>query len=83
MRAAGQPAWPDIDAGKAIPWVERTLGVTLARSQREAVTMAVSSKAMVITGGPTRSEQQALPFAAPLGACLQRDPKQRVHDVAP
>ncbi len=50
--AAGQPSWPGIDAGKAIPWVERQLGVTLAESQREAVRMAVSSKTIVITGGP-------------------------------
>ena len=50
--ATGQPSWPAIDAGKAIPWVERQLGVTLAKSQREAVTMAVSSKTLVITGGP-------------------------------
>ena len=50
--AGGQPSWPRIDTGKAIPWVERQLGVTLAESQREAVTMAVSSKTIVITGGP-------------------------------
>ena len=50
--ATGQPSWPDIDAGKAIPWVERTLRVTLAESQREAIRMAVSSKTLVITGGP-------------------------------
>ena len=50
--AGGQPSWPRIDTGKAIPWVERQLGVTLAESQRAAVTMAVSSKTIVITGGP-------------------------------
>ena len=50
--ATGQPSWPNIDAEKAIPWVEQQLGVTLAESQREAVEMAVSSKEMVITGGP-------------------------------
>ncbi|MCH8006043.1 MAG: ATP-dependent RecD-like DNA helicase, partial [Planctomycetes bacterium] len=50
--ATGQPSWPEIDFEKAIPWVERKLGVTLAESQREAVKMAVSSKVMVITGGP-------------------------------
>jgi exodeoxyribonuclease V alpha subunit len=50
--AAGKPYWPEIDADKAIPWVERKLEVTLARSQREAVAKAVSSKVMVITGGP-------------------------------
>jgi exodeoxyribonuclease V alpha subunit len=50
--ATGRPSWPEIDADKAIPWVEQKLGVTLAKSQREAVKMAVSSKVMVITGGP-------------------------------
>jgi exodeoxyribonuclease V alpha subunit len=50
--ATGQPSWPDIDCEKAIPWVEKKLGVTLAESQRQAVKIAVSSKVMVITGGP-------------------------------
>ena len=50
--ASGKPSWPRIDADKAIPWVERKLGVTLARRQREAIKKAVSSKVMVITGGP-------------------------------
>jgi exodeoxyribonuclease V alpha subunit len=50
--ATNQPSWPEIDAERAIPWVERKLGVTLAESQRQAVKMTVSSKVMVITGGP-------------------------------
>ena len=50
--AVGKPSWPEIDATKAIPWIEQKLGVTLAPSQREAVAKAVSSKVMVITGGP-------------------------------
>lgn len=50
--APGNPSWPMIDLDKAIPWVERKLGITLAKSQREAVEVAVSSKVMVITGGP-------------------------------
>lgn len=49
---SGKPNWPDIDVEKAIPWVETKLGVTLARSQCEAIKTAVSSKVMVITGGP-------------------------------
>jgi exodeoxyribonuclease V alpha subunit len=48
----GKPSWPEVDATKAIPWIEQKLGVTLAPSQREAVAKAVSSKVMVITGGP-------------------------------
>ena len=50
--ATGKPSWPDIDADKAIPWVAKNLGVTLSPSQQEAVRKAVSSKVMVITGGP-------------------------------
>jgi exodeoxyribonuclease V alpha subunit len=50
--AAGKPYWPEIDAAVAIPWIENKLDVTLADSQREAVKKAVSSKVMVITGGP-------------------------------
>ncbi len=45
------PAWPPIDAARAIPWVERR-GLQLAASQREAVRIALSSKVLVITGGP-------------------------------
>jgi exodeoxyribonuclease V alpha subunit len=48
----GAPPWPTIDASRAIPWVERRLGVELADRQREAVRLAVSSKGLVITGGP-------------------------------
>jgi exodeoxyribonuclease V alpha subunit len=44
--------WPPIDAGKAIPWVEARTGLTLAESQRHAVRLALSSKVLVITGGP-------------------------------
>ena len=54
-RARSPPArlaWPPIDPAKAIPWVERKTGLILAESQREAVTLALSSKLLVITGGP-------------------------------
>ena len=46
------PSWPSIDTTKAIPWVEHRTGLQLAASQREAVQMALSSKVLVITGGP-------------------------------
>ncbi len=48
----GTPPWPVIDPAKALPWVEAQLGVTLAPGQREAVRLALSSKVLVITGGP-------------------------------
>ena len=44
--------WPQLDIGKAIPWVEQRIGLTLAASQREAVAQALRSKLLVITGGP-------------------------------
>ena len=43
---------PPIDVDNAIPWLEAKGGITLAESQREALRLAVSSKALVITGGP-------------------------------
>ena len=49
---AGRPSWPSIDAGKAIDWVEARLGVKLAAGQRDAVTRALASKLLIITGGP-------------------------------
>ena len=52
-RLAGGPLpWPQIDAGKALPWVEARTGLTLAASQANAVRMALRSKTTVITGGP-------------------------------
>ena len=50
--AAGAPPWPEIDSDKALPWVEGKTGLTLAESQKEAVRLALASKALVITGGP-------------------------------
>ena len=50
--ADGRLPWPDIDASKALPWVEGKTGLSLAESQAEAVRLALISKAMVITGGP-------------------------------
>jgi exodeoxyribonuclease V alpha subunit len=50
--AAGRPAWPEIEADKAIPWVEGKTGLTLAENQQAAVRLALRSKVLVITGGP-------------------------------
>jgi exodeoxyribonuclease V alpha subunit len=50
--AAGGTPWPRIDADKAIPWVEGKTGLVLADSQKQAVRMVLSSKVLVITGGP-------------------------------
>jgi exodeoxyribonuclease V alpha subunit len=48
----GRPPWPGMDADKAIAWVEKRLGVTLASGQRLAVAKALSAKILIVTGGP-------------------------------
>ena len=50
--AGGSPPWPKIDVAKALPWVEKRTGKTLAASQRAAIERALASKVTVITGGP-------------------------------
>jgi len=50
LRSPGQPLAIDIE--KAIAWFEQRQGITLAPEQREAVRRAVTSKILVITGGP-------------------------------
>jgi len=42
----------DMDANKAIDWVQHRLSITLAAKQRRAVLRAIEDKVMVITGGP-------------------------------
>ena len=44
--------WESSDAEKAVPWIERRIGLELAASQRTAVRLALASKVLVITGGP-------------------------------
>ncbi|MEI6669934.1 MAG: ATP-dependent RecD-like DNA helicase [Acidobacteriota bacterium] len=50
--SARRPPWPAIDTAKALEWVEKKLNLTLADRQREAVTQAVGTAVLVITGGP-------------------------------
>ena len=50
--AHGALPWRQIDAAKALPWVEQQTKLKLAASQQEAVRLALVSKVMVITGGP-------------------------------
>lgn len=49
---AGPSPWADIDAAKALAWVERRLEVTFAPTQRAAVEICLGSRVTVITGGP-------------------------------
>jgi exodeoxyribonuclease V alpha subunit len=48
----GSLPWPWIDEEKAAPWVEKRSGLQLADSQRAAIRLALTAKALVITGGP-------------------------------
>jgi len=48
----GTLPWPHIDPEKALPWIEQKTGLALAASQVAAIRLALSSKVLVITGGP-------------------------------
>ncbi len=48
----GTPPWGEIEAAKAIPWVEKKIGFALADSQKQAIELALASKVLIITGGP-------------------------------
>jgi exodeoxyribonuclease V alpha subunit len=48
----GRTTLPAFDADKAIPWVEEKLSIQLANSQKKAIRLALTSKLLVITGGP-------------------------------
>ncbi|MGH6989262.1 MAG: SF1B family DNA helicase RecD2, partial [Stellaceae bacterium] len=48
----GRLPWLYIDPQKALPWIERKTGLSLAPSQVAAIRLALLSKVLVITGGP-------------------------------
>jgi exodeoxyribonuclease V alpha subunit len=48
----GTLPWSEIDADKALPWIEEKTGLTLAESQAKAIRFALRSKVLVVTGGP-------------------------------
>ena len=50
--ANGTLPWPWIDPDKALPWVEKRIGIILAESQVRAIRLALRSKVLVMTGGP-------------------------------
>ena len=84
--AAGPLPWPEIDAAKALPWVEARTGLTLAASQADAVRLVLRTKAAVITGGPgvgkttivnailriLRAKEVKLLLCAPTGRAAKR-----------
>src|SRR5215467_9036412 len=50
--ANGTLPWAWIDPDKALPWVEKRIGLALAESQVAAIRLALVSKVLVMTGGP-------------------------------
>ena len=50
--AAAGVTYPEIDFDKAVAWCEKKTGKTLAPSQREALKIVLTSRAVIITGGP-------------------------------
>ena len=48
----GRPSWRSIDAQAAVATAAETLRLDLAPSQADAVRLALSSRLMVVTGGP-------------------------------
>ena len=82
----GIPPWGQIDVVKALPWVEEKTGLTLSDSQKEAVRLALTSKMVVITGGPgvgkttlvnsilliVRAKQVNVTLCAPTGRAAKR-----------
>jgi exodeoxyribonuclease V alpha subunit len=49
---ASASTFPAIDFGKAVVWCQEKTGKTLAPSQQEALRLALTSRALIITGGP-------------------------------
>jgi len=50
--AAKPSSYPAIAVEKAVPWVEEKTGKALAQNQVEALKQALSSRVLIITGGP-------------------------------
>lgn len=64
---------PAIDADKALAWFERKEGIRLAGQQREAIRRGLSSRVLVITGGPGTGKTTLVQgIVAILGAKKQR-----------
>lgn len=82
----GELPWEAIDTIKQIPWVETKTGLTLSASQRTAVELALTSKMVVITGGPgvgkttlvnsiltiLKAKQLRITLCAPTGRAAKR-----------
>lgn len=85
LEAAPHPC-PGIDAAKAVAWVQSEIGLTLDEAQAAAIATSLSSKVMVITGGPGvgkttlirallkiyRAKRQRVVLCAPTGRAAKR-----------
>jgi exodeoxyribonuclease V alpha subunit len=75
----GRLPWPWIDPGKALPWVEKRIGLALAESQVAAIRLALMSKVLVMASASRRS---SMPFCKSsqrrvCGFCYVRRPGAR------
>ena len=50
--ASLKPSWGTIDATSEIPWVEKKTGSVLADNQKKALALQLSSRVIIVTGGP-------------------------------
>ncbi len=50
--AGARPVFPAVDFQKAVTWCQEKTGKELAPTQREALQLALTSRVLVITGGP-------------------------------
>ncbi|MEV8315432.1 ATP-dependent RecD-like DNA helicase [Streptomyces sp. NPDC059900] len=80
------PAFQDVDWGKALSWLARRTGADLAPEQEQAVRLALTQKAAVLTGGPgcgksftvrsivelARAKKAKVVLAAPTGRAAKR-----------
>ncbi|MBM7439074.1 ATP-dependent RecD-like DNA helicase [Streptomyces sp. HB132] len=80
------PAFQDVDWDKALAWLARRTGATLAPEQEAAVRLALSKKVAVLTGGPgcgksftvrsvvelARARNAKVVLAAPTGRAAKR-----------
>lgn len=83
---SGPTPWGELDAGESVQWVEHRTGLQLSASQVEAVKLAISTKLLVITGGPgvgkttllnailqiLRKEDVKVALCAPTGRAAKR-----------
>jgi exodeoxyribonuclease V alpha subunit len=85
LKRGGLP-WETLDPHDALPWIEEVTGLELSPSQRSAVTLVLSSKVSIITGGPgvgkttilrailavLEREQVSVALCAPTGRAAKR-----------